>query len=155
MNGLQTHQGTGVAVRRDPIGDSASADRSLTERADDARHLVSGVVADAKELASSYGELIRHDLREQLDRTRRALLASIVAAHAAGAGLLLLAMAGAHGLSIGLGWSLAVSYALFGAVVVIVALALTLVTRHASQRIETPPALEEAKEDAAWIQERT
>lgn len=141
---IEAGSGNGDIAKRAPP--------SLREQGREARHLVSGVVEDAKRLISSYYELLKHDARDELDRSRKTLIAATIAAYTAGTGLLLLAFAASHGLSLLSGWPLALSYLIIGGAIALVAGALLLAARR-RLRTRSLPAIEEAREDVAWIRD--
>ena len=118
--------------------------------------LLSGIVNDAKELLRQELALAKYEIREDLRKTKTAILSLGVGIGVTAIGGLLLILMLVHLLNALTGLPLWACYGIVGAVFVIVGGVLLLIGKNTIARIDVvpPQTVETMKENVQWIKER-
>jgi Putative Actinobacterial Holin-X, holin superfamily III len=118
--------------------------------------LLSGIVNDAKELLRQELALAKHEIREDLRKTKTAMLSLGVGIGVAAIGGLLLIIMLVHLLNALAGLPLWACYGIVGGLLIIVGGVLLLIAKNTIARIDVvpPQTVETMKENVQWIKER-
>jgi hypothetical protein len=128
---------------------SYSSDPSLAQ-------LLTGIVDDAKELMRQELALAKHEIREDLRKTKTAMVSLGIGIGVAAIGGLLLILMLVHLLQALAGLPLWACYGIVGGLFVIVGGVLLLIAKNTIARIDVVPqqTVETMKENVQWIKER-
>jgi hypothetical protein len=139
-------------VQRTPTAlEPVSARRALARASD----LVGGIAHDTKEIIDGYLELAKLDLRAELDRAKSSVALGLVGLAILGAAGVLLLVGLCLALALWLGLHPWITFVAVGGVSLAAGAVVAVVARHQARQIEAPRAIEEGKEDVAWIAEHT
>src|SRR5919198_5821172 len=118
--------------------------------------LLTGIVNDAKELMRQELALAKHEIREDLRKTKTAMLSLGIGIGVAAIGGLLLILMLVHLLQALAGRPLWVCYGIVGGLFLIMGGVLFLIAKHTIARIDVvpPQTVETMKENVQWIKER-
>src|SRR5919198_4539257 len=114
--------------------------------------LLTGIATDAKELVRQELALAKHEIREDLRKTKTAVLSLGIGVGVAAIGGLLLILMLVHLLQALAGLPLWTCYGIVGGLFVIVGGVLLVIAKHTSARIEGVPqqTVETMKENVQW-----
>jgi hypothetical protein len=118
--------------------------------------LLTGIVNDAKELMRQELALAKHEIREDLRRTKAAMLSLGIGIGVAAIGGLLLILMLVHLLNALAGLPLWACYGIVGGLFLIIGGVLLLIAKNTISRIDVVPqqTVETMKENVQWIKER-
>src|SRR5215831_9611494 len=118
--------------------------------------LLTGIVNDAKELMHQELALAKHEIREDLRKTKTAVLSLGMGIGVAAIGGLLLILMLVHLLHALAGLPLWACYGIVGGVLAMIGGVLLLIAKNTIARIEVVPqqTVETMKENVQWIKER-
>jgi hypothetical protein len=118
--------------------------------------LLTGIVNDAKELLRQELALAKHEIREDLRRTKAAMLSLGIGIGVAAIGGLLLILMLVHLLNALAGLPLWACYGIVGGLFLIIGGVLLLIAKSTIARIDVVPqqTVETMKENVQWIKER-
>jgi hypothetical protein len=118
--------------------------------------LVTGIVNDAKELLRQELALAKHEIREDLRKTKAAMLSLSIGIGVAAIGGLLLILMLVHLLNALAGLPLWACYGIVGGLFIIIGGVLLLIAKNTIARIDVvpPQTVETMKENVQWIKER-
>jgi hypothetical protein len=117
---------------------------------------LSGIVYDVRDYVTNYGELLKHDLKEEVRDLKVAVIAGSVAAYSLGAGLLLLAMGAGYFIASLADWPVEGGLALVGLVVSLAGvIAVAVVARKVSNAGDEVSDADKPAKDAKWISDNT
>jgi hypothetical protein len=118
--------------------------------------LLTGIVNDAKELLRQELALAKHEIREDLRKTKMAMLSLGIGIGVAAIGGLLLILMLVHLLNALAGLPLWACYGIVGGLLLIMGGVLFLIAKHTIARIDVvpPQTVETMKENVQWIKER-
>ena len=118
--------------------------------------LLTGIANDAKELLRQELALAKHEIREDLRKTKTAMLSLGLGVGVAAIGGLLLILMLVHLLNALAGLPLWACYGIVGGLFLIMGGVLFLIAKHTIARIDVvpPQTVETMKENVQWIKER-
>ena len=118
--------------------------------------LLTGIVNDAKELMRQELALAKHEIHEDLRKTKTAMLSLGIGIGVAAVGGLLLILMLVHLLNALAGLPLWACYGIVGGLLLIMGGVLFLIAKHTIARIDVvpPQTVETMKENVQWIKER-
>jgi Putative Actinobacterial Holin-X, holin superfamily III len=118
--------------------------------------LLTGIVNDAKELMRQELALAKHEIREDLRRTKAAMLSLGIGIGVAAIGGLLLILMLVHLLNALAGLPLWACYGIVGGLFLFIGGVLLLIAKNTIARIDVvpPQTVETMKENVQWIKER-
>jgi len=118
--------------------------------------LLTGIANDAKELLRQELALAKHEVREDLRKTKTAMLSLGIGVGVAAIGGLLLILMLVHLLNALAGLPLWACYGIVGGLFLIMGGVLLLIAKHTIARIDVvpPQTVETMKENVQWIKER-
>jgi len=118
--------------------------------------LLTGIVNDAKELLRQELALAKHEIREDLRKTKTAMLSLGIGVGVAAIGGLLLILMLVHLLNALAGLPLWACYGIVGGLFLIMGGVLLLIAKNTIARIDVvpPQTVETMKENVQWIKER-
>jgi hypothetical protein len=128
---------------------SYSSDPSLAQ-------LLTGIVDDAKELMRQELALAKHEIREDLRKTKTAMVSLGIGIGVAAIGGLLLILMLVHLLQALAGLPLWACYGIIGGLLIVMGGVLFLIAKHTIARIDVVPqhTVDTMKENVQWIKER-
>ncbi len=135
------------------VAQAAAADSTLA-RADNGE-LIGGIVRDARDMAQNYFELAKLDVKHQITLAKRSLIAASIGGAITLVGVIVLALAAGYALALVL--PLWAAMGIVGAALALLGVIALGVGAAIAKNIEPVPheVIEDAKEDAQWIGERT
>ena len=152
-NGAATPGALAPAPGQDQRGEAKSLRVPVHDKP--TSELVVGIVNDAQKFITSYGELVKHDLKAELRELSIALVAGTIAVGIGVAGLIFFLVAAAFALVEFAEWPNSAAFALVGAVILVSAAIAGTFAKKMFDRVDAPEATRELQKDAEWISDNT